>query len=225
MSEIAHIPEVQLPIEFDAQVALVAEWAAELHTNDAEFHHFPHSWRTYEVAMELADEFEASGVTISRRPLAFAALTHDIYTHIPKDQEIIEERSFASKEERSAWLTFHFLLAAGFDEESVARPTGDLILTTAHAQSDEKPEAIILRMADIHNTADSYEVFEERAQAFYRETCRFEGKSCSFAEWLPGAMDYLEGFLTDNLPSWFVDRSRANIRRIRITFPSATASE
>lgn len=218
MSEALHIPETQLPIDFDAQVDIVAGWAAELHSDDAEFHHFPHSWGVYKVAMELADEFEKAGISIDRRCLAFAALGHDVYAHEPKEKEVIEGKTFSSKEERSGWLTYHFLLAAGFDEETVARPTRELILTTARAQSDERPEAIILRMADIFNTSEEYEVFEERAWAFYRETCLFEKKECSFIEWLPGAMDYLEGFLTDNLPEWFLSRSRDNVARIRTKF-------
>ncbi len=207
-----------MPIDFETQIQTIAEWAEPQHSDQAEFHHFPHSWGVYEISMALADQLEAVGTTINRRVLGFAAITHDIHAHKPLDEEVVPGMTFASKEHRSAWIALHYLVDSGYDEETVAQPVHDLIVTTRRGEDCNSPEAISLRMADIFNTSEDFEVFEERALAFYRETCKFERKTCTVAEWVPGAMDFLAGFLDSNLPMWFTDKAKANIQLLRTKY-------
>ena len=213
MTEFNYPNGLEIVVDFEMQVREVAAWAELQHSDDAEFHHFPHALEVYSTCMELADEFEASGTVVNRRNLAFAAIGHDILAHVPLSTEIVPGQIFESKEHRSAWLLYNYLISRGYDEASVAQPVYDLVVSTKRDEPCNTTESIILGMADVYNTQE-FEVFEERAQAFHRETCLFEGKDCSFADWLPGAMVFLEGFL-DKLPDPFADFGRANIQRLR----------
>ncbi len=213
MTEFNYRNGLEIVIDLEMQIKELATWAELQHSDDAEFHHFPHSLGVCGTSMELANEFEASGAAVNRRNLAFAAIGHDIHAHVPLSTEVVPGQIFESKEHRSAWILYHYLISLGYDETSVAQPVYDLVVSTKHDEPCNTTESIILGMADIYNTQE-FEVFEERAHAFYRETCLFEGKDCSFADWLPGAMVFLEGFL-EKLPASFANFGKANIKRLK----------
>ncbi len=220
--EIQDIEYAPLPISLDEQVKDLSSWAEPRHSEKAEFHHFPHSQGVYEVSMKLADHYEALGYKINRRALAFGAIGHDIYVHLSLEEfQPITGMTFESKEHRSAWLTRDHLLQVGFDEKTVAQPAYDIIVTTKWDEPVTTIEGLIIRIADIFNTSEEFEVFEERSWAYYREICYFENKTCSFEEWLPGAMNYLTGFIHEDMPDEFIASVKNNIDQILKKYPTS----
>lgn len=214
MTEAMPQTEVCIPIDFDTQIVQIAQWVETQHTDEAEYHPFAHSWGVYETAMAYADFYEVAGLRIDRRKLAFACLGHDILVHVPLDKEIIPGQKFESLEHRSAWIFSNYLISKGYDEETVAKPVHDLIVTSKKGEELDTIESVILCMSDIHNTIEDFEVFEDRAHAFYREECMFKDLTCTFGEWLPGAMEHLAGFLDPRLPREFINTAKARINQL-----------
>jgi len=214
MTEVISQTEACVPIDFDTQILEIAQWAKEHHSDEADFHPFTHSWSVYETAMTYADYYESLGNVIDRRVLAFACLGHDILVHVPLDKEIIPGQKFESIEHRSAWIFSNYLISKGYSEATVAKPVHDLIITSKNGEELDTIESVILCMSDIHNTIEDLEVFEDRALAFYREECKFKKLTCTFTEWLPGAMEYLAGFLSPRLPQEFVDTAKKHINQL-----------
>lgn len=203
-----------LPISFEAQCEEVAAWAAGLHTDEAPFHPFAHSLQVFETAMEIADSFEAAGRPVDRRVLGFASILHDILVHLPLNADVVPDMKFDSKEHRSAWLAWDYLISKGYDKETVAQPVYDSIMTTNKDQDCITDTDIILCMADIHNTNEAFATFEDRAHARYREECMFNSLKSSFEEWLPGAMDYLKEHLSPNMPREFIEKALKQIDKL-----------
>ena len=207
------VPEQHMPIDFDEQMHEVRQWARPLHKVEAAYHPFEHAEGTYETSMWLADKYEQTGVPVNRRALGFASLGHDIFVNTPLNETFVPGYIFASYEHRSAFFTAQHLLSRGYDLKEVVQPVHDLIVSTKNGEACTTIEAVILRMADIFNTQD-FEIFKDRAEAFYKEKCLFDGEQRSFSNWLPGAMRYLLGFLDKNLPEWFKENAIRHIRRI-----------
>ncbi len=223
MTERVILSGPELPVNLDSQVNEIAYFAHFFHFEESEYHNFSHPWDVYETAMELADVFEAKGDTVDRRSLAFAAMLHDIYTVVPLTAADIDKMHFTSVEDRSAAITYHYLLGAGYDKDTVAKPVYDLIISTKRGQQLKSTEAVILRMADIYNTNQPFEIFEDRARAMHAESIRYGKCDCSFEVWLPSAMDYLRGFYDDpKIPDSFKVAADDNVNKI-LTKYSAVA--
>ena len=214
MTEVLPQTGEALPISFEAQCEQVAVWAAGLHANEAPFHPFAHSLQVFARAMEIADRFEADGKLIDRRRLGFASICHDILVHLPLNADVVPGIKFDSKEQRSAWLARDYLISKGYDKESVAQPVYDSIITTNKDQDCITDTDIALCMADIHNTNEPFETFEDRAHARYREECMFNSLKSSFEEWLPGAMDYLKEHLSPNMPREYIEKALKQIEKL-----------
>ena len=189
------------------------EWARPLHNKEAEYHPFEHAESVYDACMWLADRYEEMGHSVDRRSLGFASLGHDIMVNAPLNQAFAPGYIFQSYEHRSAFFSAQYLANRGYDYASVIKPTYDLIVATKNGEPCNTIEAVIIRMADIFNTQD-FELFKDRAEAFYSEKCRFDNEQRTFAEWLPGAMGYLQGFLDKNLPDWFTQTALLHINKM-----------
>lgn len=220
MNEAELIEDWHAPIELSSQIADLAEIAKAYHTDEADFHHFPHSWQVYLDSMRIADMFESNGNLVDRRILAFAAILHDTRAHEPLSEAEQFILGLESIEDRSAAIGYFKLLELGYDEQTVAEPVSYLIGTTNRTVQLTTIESVILRMADVFNTNENFEIFEDRALAMYQESVRFKGCQKTFEAWLPGAMDYLRGFYTDpQIPDWFKVEADIKVERILAKYP------
>jgi hypothetical protein len=207
---------------------------------DLPYHNFDHALDTLWKTMELADECETSGLAVDRGALIAGDLFHDAGFHLKLDDQdtngLVDEgdtRGFEKKEDFSASVLGMYMF--GQLQNHLQKHKGDTtvapfefssgrllraqnaILATTAGSSVNGLEDKILRIADLANVGEDYELFVSNTNKLFKEV-GILGSQCEFWEFAIKSANILSSYLdTDlRLTGYDVIAGEANVSPFQI---------
>lgn len=158
---------------------------------DIPYHNFDHIKHVLKYAEDAMDQYEKEGVVINKDVVRKALLFHDAGYHGNKSKE------FKTKEDYSASIAKIELKKTGYPDEFINK-VKEAIVATIKDEEFSTDEQKIVRMSDICNMTEEYEIFLNNNILLKNEIKYMHNKKLSWSEWKKATKDIMEFYMNQD---------------------------